>query len=961
MAILEATFNIICGAETEIAIFLIAIIAHALLFGKYRIINKHTPVKIRKSGKTASVEHTKAKAEVEKQPSVPPSSALPFIRTIRTLMHNGAGEELLLEACLRETASLAPEAVVDAFVAILGSPGVGQVSTSLMAAVRKAALKRDLPCTARLSELLLRSYFRFHLMEDFSEILAEADAAKVRTPAMTIMELRIAIDSKDLEVALACIKGLAKQWELCHVAAPTASNAPLALLQKLAHLCSEKGALKILLEEFRTCNALSPAALQCVLVEYAQCEDAEGLRWAEELATEQAVELTAASCCALVRGAIIASAGDRAACDAAVLRRFDKGPPGVDYLSDSTVGRCIADAALRCGRKDVLSRLMASAAEGSRQIVLLKSFATDKRLDDALALFEASSEKTSWLYNAFLDACVECGDCTQAQCIMDELISKNIADAVTYNTMIKAHLVSGHPKRARETLTAMQSAGLKPNAVTYNQLLEATTRTSPSEAWALIDEMKSCGILPDQVTCSILLKVSTQKTSRVEDLERTLTEVNSLEEQMGEILFASICEACMRTGRRDLLVSQLDRYQSSKTLPLRGAHAYGSIIRAYGYIGDLASVWKLWHEMRASNILPTSITMGCMVEAVVTLDDPESGYELIQAILNDSQTRPLLNAVIYCSVLKGFSHAKRFERVWTVYEEMRAEKLQFSIVTYNALVDVCARSFSMGRVKQLLEEMAGQDIEPNMITYSTIIKGYCQENRLDRAFELLANMKKASQLRPDEITYNSLLDGCARHGFWDRGNGLLADMQRFGVRPSNFTLSVVVKLANRSKRPEQAFELCDELCKKYNIRPNVHVYNNLVHTCTTHYPATRRALEVFEQMLSEKVRPDTRTYTLLIKGCLSAKDAQDVAGLLRGAVGLRGVHPSIARFEKGLVQPRGGLPSEFIAETLEGLASQCGALQLAMQLLSDLSCVPGIRLDSKLHMRLTSRAINGRF
>jgi len=121
------------------------------------------------------------------------------------------------------------------------------------------------------------------------------------------------------------------------------------------------------------------------------------------------------------------------------------------------------------------------------------------------------------------------------------------------------------------------------------------------------------------------------------------------------------------------------------------------------------------------------------------------------------------------------------------------------VVTYNALIDACVRCGQISRAPALLSDMFKQGISPNLITYSSILKGYCQENRMDKALELLGHMKQASSFRPDEVTYNTLLDGCARQGLFDQGLSLLEEMQQAGVRPSNYTLSVLVKLANRSK------------------------------------------------------------------------------------------------------------------------------------------------------------------
>merc|ERR1719446_84094 len=105
-------------------------------------------------------------------------------------------------------------------------------------------------------------------------------------------------------------------------------------------------------------------------------------------------------------------------------------------------------------------------------------------------------------------------------------------------------------------------------------------------------------------------------------------------------------------------------------------------------------------------------------------------------------------------------------------------------------------------------------------------------------------MKRTMKFRPDEFIYNTLIDGCARSGMYERGLSLLQEMQRSGVRPSAYTLTVIVKLADRARRPEKAFELCEELSKKYRLSMNVYIYNNLIHTCTRAQDADR-ALELF--------------------------------------------------------------------------------------------------------------------
>merc|ERR1719169_367373 len=269
----------------------------------------------------------------------------------------------------------------------------------------------------------------------------------------------------------------------------------------------------------------------------------------------------------------------------------------------------------------------------------------------------------------------------------------------------------------------MKEAGIQPNRVSFNELLnaavvvaaEAGLRQGPNQMWDLVAEMKEAGVKPNHVTCSILLKSLNQVSGQAEVLS-TMELLNTMEEPMDEVLLSSVVEACVRIGKPDLLTAKLKQIQGNDTVAVTGAHTFGSLIKAYGHAKDINGVWRCWKEMRSRHIKPTSITLGCMVEAVVSNGDPEGAYELIHQMQDDEQCRDSLNAVIYCSVLKGFTREKKLDRVWAVYDEMRSRKVDLSIVTCNTLIDCCARCSRMDRVPRVLEDMKTHRVKPNVIT-----------------------------------------------------------------------------------------------------------------------------------------------------------------------------------------------------------------------------------------------------
>jgi pentatricopeptide repeat protein len=474
-----------------------------------------------------------------------------------------------------------------------------------------------------------------------------------------------------------------------------------------------------------------------------------------------------------------------------------------------------------------------------------------------------------------------------------------------------------------------------------------------SDVWQLVKDMKDAEIPPNQVTCSILLKSLNAKSAET-DILLTMDLIESIEEPMDEVMLSSVVEACVRIGKPDLLVSKLEQLQAKDRIVATGSHTCGSLIKAYGHARDLEGVWRCWKEMRSRLIKPTSITLGCMIEAVVNNGDTEGAFELIHDMQKDEQCRDTVNSVIYCSILKGFAREKKLERVWDVYEEMSKRNVEMSLITFNTILDACARSGRMEQLPKVMQDMKRHHVEPNIVTYSTILKGHCQSGDVQLAFSTLKDMKRDTGLKPDEIMYNSLLDGCAKSNLYDEAMDLFEDMQKQGISPSNFTLSIMVKLFNRAGKVEQAFNLVRDLPQKYKFRPNVHVFTNLMQCCIGNRQQYR-ALTVLETMVKDRVQPDCRTYAILVRASLYQNNCQQAAALLRTALGLPGALDLDSRYAACAV-----IDAAFVNETLTNLVDYGCAQSLAAPVLADIKKSKArVSIDQGLTRRIMSGVAGG--
>ncbi|EER02847.1 pentatricopeptide repeat-containing protein, putative [Perkinsus marinus ATCC 50983] len=676
----------------------------------------------------------------------------------------------------------------------------------------------------------------------------------------------------------------------------------------------------------------------------------------------------------------------------------DMQPSGLS--PDPALCSLIVFAAVRAGRHelaDMLFRMHPKKDDDfGMHMAMIRSYGLQGDLGSALELFtelkaavaageagdastavtlgcNSSGELSPFVYNCLLDAAVQCDDMDVVGKVFEEMkgagrldvsiTGAGVPNVVSFNTVMKGHLKQGNMRQARKTMREMQEAGFPPNVITYNELLHSMVQGKDKRGiWEVVEEMKANGLPPNKVTCSILLKALTSH-SHASDVVRTMELVERMRGEMDEVLFSSVIEACIRIGKLDILSNKLQQYiLVGSQGPMVGcrytaggglvkgltAPTYGSMIKAYGHAKDLRRVWSLWSEMRQRAVKPTAITLGCMVDALVTNRYPEDALSLIHEMLNTPDCADCVNTIVYSTVLKGFALSKQVDRVFDIYQEMRSNKIPLNTVSFNTIMDACARSGSMERVSDIFREMDEQGIEPDIITYSTVVKGYCLAGDVDTAFSVLRDMSGVSRrggrkkFAPDEIMYNSLLDGCAKQHRVDQALQLLDEMRANGVAPSNYTLSILVKLLGRARRLLEAFNMVEDLSTAYSFRANVHVYTCLIQACV-HNKQLQRAMKLHDAMIQEyRVDPDQKTYAVLARGCIYSNQLEMAAKVVRCAYGLPSPH--------GLAVCRRppGMEARVTDEILNQISQRGGrpaASQLAAPLLSELRSYCGVRIS----------------
>jgi len=593
------------------------------------------------------------------------------------------------------------------------------------------------------------------------------------------------------------------------------------------------------------------------------------------------------------------------------------------------------------GQEGALGR---SRDEVNAVVPVIRACARAKDLKGAQAAFENLRASVpvlpSQVHNCLIEAYLQCEDFSGAIKHFREVATAGTADVVTYNTVLKALLSLGQTAEAKKLLCEMSERGLPATRVTFHQLLNAEVSAGNQRGiWKVVDEMQAAGHVPDVVTCSILAKCL-KEGAYPWHVEKVIALVAQLPGPIDEVLLSSMVEACMRMRRMDVLSKLLSQCKDDEKSLKLTAPSYGSLIKAYAHVGDVARMWALWHEMGERGVNPTAVTLGCMVDALVTNWNVDHAWDLVNQVYANEETRELVNTVIYSTILKGFAKQQDIKRVFSIFKEMNERSIPCNVITYNTMIDACARCSSMDRVSKLLENMHKENVEPDLVTYSSLVKGYSLAGDVRRGFKVLEEMKSSSKLVPDEIMYNVLLDGCARETLVDEALKLLQSMQDAGIAPSNHTLSILVKLLGRAKRVKEAFKVVGDLTAQHGIRPNIQVYTCLIQACLNNRQLDK-AMTAHDKMVADShCKPDERAYTVLVRGCLQANGLDQALYAVRCAYHLR---EDLQRRSKDVPGVESDLLSEVVARLRAADSKQQAA---AKQLAAELKEHRGIDVDA---------------
>jgi len=309
---------------------------------------------------------------------------------------------------------------------------------------------------------------------------------------------------------------------------------------------------------------------------------------------------------------------------------------------------------------------------------------------------------------------------------------------------------------------------------------------------------------------------------------------------------------------------------------------YWNMFRVCSRQGDAKMTLQLLQKMRADGVVITNVVYNTALATCVACQLIDEARKLLDEM---NTFENVTDVITYNTIMKGYANLGLMDDCFHVYEMLVERGIEASQVTYGILLDGCINNKQVDRAAKVFDIITEKGCPMNTVLYTTLVKGFaregkvdeamriyehmcndksaaadvitfslllkvnCDADRLEKALELLDGMVK-SGLKPDEVIYNNILAGCSKQANTKLAKRLYNDMISSGIKPSNATFSILIRLYSSSKSLDEAVEMLTTEPQRHNVKLEPRLFSQLIQCCIRARQG-RRAVEVFEMMAKQ--------------------------------------------------------------------------------------------------------------
>ncbi|KAF5442326.1 hypothetical protein F2P56_034996 [Juglans regia] len=367
---------------------------------------------------------------------------------------------------------------------------------------------------------------------------------------------------------------------------------------------------------------------------------------------------------------------------------------------------------------------------------------------------------------------------------------------------------------------AEKQKGFKYSTESYNALIEALGKIKQFKLiWDLVSDMKRKGLLSKDTFALIARRYARARKAKeaIEGFQKM--------EKFGLKLEVSDYNRLIDTLSKSRHVQKaqelFDKTKKRKFVP--DIKTYTILLEGWGQEQNLLSLNEVYREMREEGFEPDVVTYGIIINAHCKARKYDEAIELFHE-MEAKNCKP--SPHIFCTLINGLGSERRLNEALEFFEQSKACGFAPEAPTYNALVGAYGWSMRMYDVYRVVDEMRKSGVGPNSRTYDIILHHLIKARRNKEAYSVFQRMSSEPGCEPTVSTYEIIVRMFCNEERVDMAVRVWAQMKAKGVLPGMHMFSTLINgLCHENK--------LDDACKYFHemldmgIRPPAQMFGNL--------------------------------------------------------------------------------------------------------------------------------------
>eukprot|EP01018_Ginkgo_biloba_P006955 Gb_01588 [translate_table: standard] len=467
---------------------------------------------------------------------------------------------------------------------------------------------------------------------------------------------------------------------------------------------------------------------------------------------------------------------------------------------------------------------------------LLQGFAKMESLVDGkhvhTFIIKTGFKQDIFLGNNLVNMYVKCRNLKNARQVFDKMPERNV---ISWTTMITAYAQSDQGDEALQVFHQMQLEGVQANHFTFASVVKACSSLVALDQGRHVHEL--------------IIRTG---------FESDVVVMNALVDMYAKC-------GCLEKAR---LV--FDR------MLVRNVVSWNAMIVGYAQKGFVDEALKLFCQMPK----PDMVSWNAMIAGFA---QNELGYETLKLFCQMQRVGMKPDKFTFASVLRACASLAVLENGKQVHTRIIIAGFESDMFGINALVDMYAKCANLEDAQKLFNKMSKQGLpsdtamigrseylgelycqtpKANVISWNAMVAGYAQNGHSEEAMKLFYQMQQ-EDLRLDHFTFGSVLRACSSLLALEQGKQVHAHSMKTGYELDAIVGSALVDMYAKCKILGDACQVFDRLPKRDTV-----TWTAIIVGCAQH-GWNEVALQHFDEMLQEGIKPDQFTIASALSACAS--------------------------------------------------------------------------------------------